>query len=74
VDLETGQIKVVGYWEAGDCGKAINPMAVEGQVEGAISMGLGATFFEEMVMDAKGKMLNPNFTTTRCRRRSTCRH
>jgi len=61
VDLETGRIKVVGYWEAGDCGKAINPMAVEGQVEGAISMGLGAAFFEEMVMDAKGKMLNPNF-------------
>ena len=51
----------MGYWEAGDCGKAINPMSVEGQVEGAISMGLGAAFFEEMVMDAKGKMLNPNF-------------
>ena len=61
VDLETGKISVVGYWEAGDCGKAINPMAVEGQVEGAISMGLGAAFYEEMVVDAKGKMLNPNF-------------
>lgn len=61
VDLETGRINVVGYWEAGDCGKAINPMAVEGQVEGAISMGLGAAFFEEMVVDAKGRLLNPNF-------------
>jgi 4-hydroxybenzoyl-CoA reductase subunit alpha len=61
VDLETGRITVVGYWEAGDCGHPINPMAVEGQVEGAISMGLGAAFFEEMVMDAKGRMLNPNF-------------
>jgi 4-hydroxybenzoyl-CoA reductase alpha subunit len=61
VDFETGQIKIVGYWEAGDCGNPINPMSVEGQVEGAISMGLGAAFFEEMVMDAKGKMLNPNF-------------
>jgi 4-hydroxybenzoyl-CoA reductase subunit alpha len=61
VDLETGRITVVGYWEAGDCGNPINPMSVEGQVEGAISMGLGAAFFEEMVMDARGKMLNPNF-------------
>lgn len=61
VDLETGKIKIVGYWEAGDCGMPINPMAVEGQVEGAISMGLGAALFEEMVVDEKGRMLNPNF-------------
>jgi 4-hydroxybenzoyl-CoA reductase subunit alpha len=61
VDLETGKIRIVGYWEAGDCGKAINPMAVEGQVEGAISMGIGAALYEEMVMDANGAMLNPNF-------------
>ncbi len=61
VDTDTGQIKILNYWEAGDCGKALNPMAVEGQVEGAISMGLGAALFEEMVMDANGAMLNPNF-------------
>ncbi len=61
VDLETGAVKVVGYWEAGDCGKAINPMAVEGQVEGAISMGLGAALYEEMVVDSTGRLLNANF-------------
>lgn len=61
VDLETGKIKILGYWEAGDCGKPINPMAVEGQVEGAISMGLGAALYEEMVMDIEGRMLNSNF-------------
>jgi len=61
IDIDTGQIKVLGYWEAGDCGKALNPMAVEGQVHGAISMGLGAALFEEMVMDSNGAMLNPNF-------------
>jgi len=61
IDEETGQIKVVGYWEAGDCGQAINPSAVEGQVVGAISMGLGAALYEEMVMDINGQMLNPNF-------------
>ena len=61
VDTDTGHIKVLGYWESGDCGKALNPMAVEGQVHGAISMGLGAALFEEMVMDSNGAMLNPNF-------------
>jgi 4-hydroxybenzoyl-CoA reductase subunit alpha len=61
VDLETGKIAIVGYWEAGDCGQPINPAAVEGQVEGAISMGLGAALFEEMVVDGNGRMLNPNF-------------
>lgn len=61
VDPETGQVKVVGYWEAGDCGNPINPQSVHGQVEGAISMGLGAVFFEEMVVDGRGKMLNANF-------------
>lgn len=61
IDLETGKIRIVGYWEAGDCGKALNPMAVEGQVEGAISMGIGAALYEEMVMDGNGAMLNPNF-------------
>ncbi len=61
VDAETGHVKILGYWEAGDCGKAINPMAVEGQVEGAISMGIGAALYEEMVMDSNGAMLNPNF-------------
>ena len=50
-----------GYWEAGDCGKAINPMSVEGQVEGGISMGLGQALYEEMRVDTNGKLVNPNF-------------
>jgi 4-hydroxybenzoyl-CoA reductase alpha subunit len=61
VDTETGQIKILGYWEAGDCGKAINPMSVEGQVQGGISMGLGAALYEEMLVDPNGVMMNPNF-------------
>ncbi|MCU0661149.1 MAG: xanthine dehydrogenase family protein molybdopterin-binding subunit [Myxococcota bacterium] len=61
VDVETGKLKIIKYWEAGDCGKAINPMSVEGQVEGGISMGLGQALFEEMKMSKEGKMENPNF-------------
>ncbi|MCU0689894.1 MAG: xanthine dehydrogenase family protein molybdopterin-binding subunit [Polyangiaceae bacterium] len=58
IDLETGKLSFVGYYEAGDCGKAINPMSVEGQVQGGISMGLGQALFEEMVVGDDGRMLN----------------
>ncbi len=61
VDLETGQIRIAKYWEAGDCGQPINPMSVEGQVQGAISMGIGQALYEEMIVDKDGRMLNPNF-------------
>lgn len=61
VDLRTGQLTVLKYYEATDCGKAINPASVEGQVEGGISMGLGQALMEEIVVDRAGKVLNPNF-------------
>ncbi len=47
VDEETGQIKVEKIWVAHDCGRAINPLAVEGQVQGAVWMGLGQALSEE---------------------------
>lgn len=58
VDMETGKVKVLNFWDAHDCGTAINPMAVEGQVEGAVVMGMSETLLEEEVFDSKGKMLN----------------
>jgi 4-hydroxybenzoyl-CoA reductase subunit alpha len=58
VDMETGKVRVLNFWDAHDCGTAINPMAVEGQVEGATVMGLSETLFEEEVFDTQGKMLN----------------
>ena len=58
VDMETGKVKVLNFWDAHDCGTAINPMAVEGQVEGAIVMGMSETLLENEVFDSKGKMLN----------------
>ena len=60
VDMETGKVKVLNFWDAHDCGTAINPMAVEGQVEGAVVMGMGETLFENEVFDEQGKMLNPD--------------
>ncbi len=61
VDTDTGQVKIVGYYEAGDCGNALNPMSVEGQLHGGISMGIGQSLYEEVVLDKNGIPLNPNF-------------
>ena len=60
VDPETGIVQVKKFWTAHDCGTVINQMAVEGQLEGSIQMGLGYALSEQFVMDG-GKTLNTNF-------------
>ncbi len=62
VDPETGKVKVLKTTIANDCGVAINPMAVEGQIQGAMSMGLGQVVSEDVVME-KGLIMNPSFLT-----------
>ena len=47
VDDDTGMVRVVKVWVAHDCGRAINPLAVEGQVQGAVWMGMGQALCEE---------------------------
>ncbi len=61
VDVETGEIRIPRYWEAGDCGQPINPQSVEGQVEGSIVMALGQALFEEVRLTPDGRLMNPNF-------------
>ena len=60
VDDQTGEIHVKNVVVAHDCGTAINPMAVEGQLEGSVAMGHGFALTEAVASDA-GMMLNPNF-------------
>jgi CO/xanthine dehydrogenase Mo-binding subunit len=48
VDTETGVVKVTKLVSAYDCGKAINPLLVEGQIEGGAAGGLGAALLEEL--------------------------
>jgi len=62
VDEETGETEVLRITASHDCGTPINPMLVEGQVEGGISMGVGFALQEEILFDAKGRQLNPNLT------------
>jgi 4-hydroxybenzoyl-CoA reductase subunit alpha len=45
-DAETGEVKVVKLWVAHDCGRALNPIAVEGQMEGSAYMGFGEALLE----------------------------
>jgi 4-hydroxybenzoyl-CoA reductase subunit alpha len=60
VDVQTGHVKLLNVWGAHDCGKAINPLAVEGQLEGSWHMGIGQALTEEMKY-YNGLLVNNNF-------------
>ncbi|HWT84338.1 MAG TPA: molybdopterin cofactor-binding domain-containing protein, partial [Myxococcales bacterium] len=60
VDEETGIWKVERIWAAHDCGKALNPTLVEGQIEGSVYMGAAEAQMEEMVYDDKGLLFGPS--------------
>jgi len=60
VDKDTGEVKVTNIWGSHDCGKAINPLAVEGQLEGSWHMGMGQALSERMKY-FNGLLINPNF-------------
>ena len=60
VDPDTGLVKVERMYTGHDCGVPLNKMGVEGQLEGAIQMGLGYALMEELVMD-QGHTLNTTF-------------
>ena len=57
VDPRTGHVEVVDYVAVGDVGRIINPMALHGQIVGAIVQGLGSTFLEHLVYDEEGQLL-----------------
>ncbi|HZU07011.1 MAG TPA: xanthine dehydrogenase family protein molybdopterin-binding subunit [Chloroflexota bacterium] len=61
VDIETAQVKVLRYGVVHDCGRAINPLLVAGQVHGATVHGIGAALLEEFVYDENGQLLTTTF-------------
>jgi nicotinate dehydrogenase medium molybdopterin subunit len=62
VDDETGEVDVLRIMAVHDCGTAINPMLVEGQIEGGIAMGVGFALYEEILFDPQGRQVNPDLT------------
>jgi carbon-monoxide dehydrogenase large subunit len=61
VDPETFQVKILGYAAVHDAGHIINPLLVDGQVQGGIAQGIGNAFYEELIYDENGQLLNGTF-------------
>lgn len=61
VDTETGEVTLLSLVAAQDVGRAINPMAVEGQIQGGVAHGIGYGLMEEVVIE-NGIIQNPSFS------------
>ncbi len=61
VDPETLDVKVLRYVVVHDCGNVINPLILDGQVQGGVAQGLGNAFYEQLVFDENGQLLNASF-------------
>lgn len=65
VDAETGRVNVVRYVAVDDCGPAINPMIIDGQVHGGIVHAIGQALYEEVVYDDEGQLVTGTFADYR---------
>ncbi|MDR3573777.1 MAG: aerobic carbon-monoxide dehydrogenase large subunit [Anaerolineaceae bacterium] len=61
IDRGTGEVKVRRFVAIDDCGVRINPMIVEGQIHGGLTMGFAPALLEEIIYDENGSITNPNF-------------
>ena len=61
VDTDTGRIAIRSYACVDDCGTAINPLLIEGQVHGGLAQGISQALFEEAVFDAEGNLVTGTF-------------
>ena len=53
----TGEVRVLNYWVVEDCGTVINPMIVDGQVQGGVAQGIGGALLEHLVYDENGTLV-----------------
>ncbi len=61
VDPETAIVDIKRYLVVHDCGTIINPMLVEGQIHGGVAQGIGNAFYEQLIYDEQGQLLNASF-------------
>ncbi|MBV9261874.1 MAG: molybdopterin-dependent oxidoreductase, partial [Pseudolabrys sp.] len=61
IDPDTGRLDLVRYTAVDDCGNMLNPMVVEGQVQGSLANGLGQALTEQVVYDAGGQLITGSF-------------
>jgi CO/xanthine dehydrogenase Mo-binding subunit len=65
VDPETGQVEVLAYRVVQDVGRALNPRAIHGQIQGGVVQGLGYALHEEVTIGANGRVCQTGFETYR---------
>lgn len=58
VDVETMEVDIKRYVVVEDCGTVLNPLLLEGQIHGGVSMGIGNAYYEQLVYDENGQLLN----------------
>jgi len=61
VDTSSGMVSFVTYVAVHDCGRVVNPVVVEGQVHGGVAQGIGGAFFERLVYNEEGQLINASF-------------
>ncbi len=61
VDPETCKVNIERFVLVHDCGTVINPLLLEGQIQGGVSMGIGNAFYEKMVYDENGQLMTASF-------------
>src|SRR6266508_2163522 len=61
VDPETALVEVTRYVVVHDSGRVLNPLLVDGQIHGGVAHGIGNAFYEQLVYDENGQLLNASF-------------
>ncbi len=61
VDADTGKVRVVRYVAVDDCGRAINPMLIDGQIHGGVAYGIGQALYERIHYDDEGQLVTGTF-------------
>ena len=61
IDPETGEVRVVDYCAAVDCGTVVNPNLARVQTEGGIAQGIGMALYEDVRMTDRGRMMSNSF-------------
>jgi carbon-monoxide dehydrogenase large subunit len=61
LDPVTGEVRILNYWVVEDCGTVVNPMIVDGQVQGGVAQGIGGALLEHLVYDERGTLVTTSF-------------
>jgi len=61
VDAQTGKVTVERYVAVDDCGRAVNPMLIEGQIHGGVVFGIGQALYERVHYDEEGQLITGTF-------------